>query len=569
MKKIIILISLVLSLCAEDIVVYTNEYKILKLDKKVKRLIVGNKEMVNVSLLKTSQTKGTLLKIFGKVSGNTSILIMYRDGSMNNYHIYVNENLGFVQKMINVIEPKLVLSKVGNGSTVISGEFQDPHDKKRIYKLLQNAGVDMSKLMDLTETKEINKMIRTKLYLVEINNRQAEDLGGITGLGFFSQYIDVSINPSAANGATFSGWLLDNFGNFSASKGKSVSATLNFLQESGIGTILDDTVLMTTEDENASFRVGGEVYIPVGVSQNLGLSPTILLEEKEYGLALLLSTQFMEKDGYMHISVNIKDSQFDTNKDHDVQLGENIFVPSFVSKTMLTNVVVKSGQVIALGGRLHTENVTKEEKVPFLGDIPLLGELFKHSVTSDQTNDLLFFLVPEIVDANAKIDDTHYYKSFKEDAKEFHIQLQDMNATQATHTQEIQETQELLLSNPLEDTELMVIEIEGEELVINEATESVIIELPQEVKSEEIKESKLKLYQVTVGKVFLRSVPVTGTRSLVWKEGHKFTVKEEKVQNGVTWLRIKEDCFNTCKAIDNILWISNRYTSVIEEKLIL
>lgn len=557
MKKIIILISLVFSLFAEDVVVYTNEYNILKLEKRVKKLIVGNRKMINVSLLKTSKTKGTLLKIFGKVSGNTSILIMYRDGSMDNYHVYVNENLGFVQKMINIIEPKLVLSKVGNGSTVIAGDFKDPHDKKRIYKLLENAGVDMSKLMDLTETKQVNKMIRTKLYLVEINNQKAEDLGGITGLGFFSQYINVSVNSGARNSATFSGWLLDNIGGFSSSSGNSVSGTLNFLVENGIGTILDDTALMTTEDENASFRVGGEVYIPVGMTQNIGLTPTILLEEKEYGLSLNLSTQFMEKDDYMHISVNVVDSQFDSNKEHDVQLGENIFVPSFVSKTMLTNVVVKSGQVIALGGRLHSEKVTSEEKVPFLGDIPFLGELFKHSVTSDKRNDLLFFLVPEIIDANEKIDDTHYYKQLKEDAQEFHIQLQDMNASEPSQMKESQ------------DTELMVIEIEGEELVVDETTESKIIESPQEIKREEIQESKLILYQVAAGKVFLRSAPVNGTRSSVWKEGHKFTVKEEKVQNGVTWLRIKEDCFNTCKAVENTLWISQKYTSVIEEKLIL
>ena len=557
MKKIVILIALVASLFADDIVVFTNEYKILNLEKKVKKLVVGNREMINVSLLKSSHTKGTLLKIFGKKSGNTSILLIYRDGSMDNYHVYVNENLGFVQKMINVIEPKLVLSKVGNGSTVIAGEFKDPHDKKRIYKLLANAGIDMSKLMDLTETKQVNKMIRTKLYLVEINNQKAEDLGGITGLGFFGDYINASVNPTAINGATFSGWLLDNFGNFSTTKGKSVSGTLNFLEEAGIGSILDDTVLMTTEDENASFRVGGEVYIPVGMTQNIGLTPTILLEEKEYGLRLILSTQFMEKDDYMHISVNIEDSQFDSNKDHDVQLGENIFVPSFISKTMLTNVVVKSGQVIALGGRLHSEEITKEEKVPFLGDIPLLGELFKHTVTSDKTNDLLFFLVPEIIDANEKIDDTHYYKDFKKDATQFHIDMQDMNDTKL---QQEDDNLKAVVNTEVENEEIMVIELEEEQGVEHQTTTEIALENPVE---EKLQERKIELYQVNVGKIFLRSAPIDGTRSLVWKAGHKFTVKEEKEFNGSTWLKVKEDCFSECKPIQSSLWIAKKYTSLI------
>lgn len=328
--------------------------------------------------------------------------------------------------MINTIEPNLQLSKVGDGSTVISGTFDNPHDKSRIYALLESAGIDMKRLMDLTTTKKVNKMVRTKLYLVEINNNKAKDLGGITGISYFSEYAKVTMNPLATNGATFSGWLLDNMGDFSSIKGNSVSGTLNFLEQSGIGKILDDTVLITTEDKNASFRVGGEVYIPTGMTQNAGLAPTIELEEKEYGLKLVLSSTFMQRDKFLHIEVDIKNSQFDTDQTHNVALGQGVSVPSFVSKNIQTNVVIRSGQVLALGGRLHTEDIESEEKIPILGDIPLLGELFKHTVSGVRENDLLFFLVPEIVDANEHIDDIHFYKDIKDAAKKFHDQSTDL-----------------------------------------------------------------------------------------------------------------------------------------------
>ena len=551
-KKIILLLSLVLSLLADDIVVFTNEYNILKLDKRVKKLIVGNKEMINVSLLKTSKQKGTLLKIFGKQSGNTSILVIYKDETIHNYHVYVNENLGFIQKMINVIEPKLVLSKVGNGSTVISGEFEDPHDKKRIYILLENAGIDMTKLMDLTETKKVNKMIRTKLYLVEINNQKAKDLGGVTGMGFFNEYLNLAVNPGAVNGATFSGWLLDNTGLFTHQKGTSVTGTLNFLEEAGVGTVLDDTVLMTTEDENASFRVGGEVYIPIGMTQNLGVAPTIQLEEREYGLRLILSTQFMEKEDFMHISIDIKDSEFDTNKDHDVQLGADIFVPSFISKNMTTNVVVKSGQVIALGGRLHSEEIDKEEKVPFLGDIPFIGELFKHTVTSTKSNDLLFFLVPEIIDANEKIDDTHFYRDLKNASAKFHKESQDMNVTKLE--------QDL---DPIKATITEKIEPESDELMIIELEEETITSTHDKSQEIMVEESLNPTYRVSTGKIFLRSAPVDGSKILVWKEGHRFKIEREREIDGVKWLKIKEDCFIDCTRVSQELWISKRFTSII------
>ena len=554
MKKIILLLSLIASLLANDIVVYKNEYNVLKLDKKVRKLLIGNKEMINVSLLSAPSKRGTTLKIFGKKSGNTSILIKNRDGSIVNYHVYVNENLGFVQKMINMIEPTLKLNKIGKSSTVIKGTFKDPHNKKRIYAILESAGIDLKKLMDLTTTQKVNKMVRTKLYLVEINNRKAKDLGGVTGMSFFSDYLNLSVNPSAANGATFSGWLLDNTGALTSTKGHSISGTLNFLQTAGVGKVLDDTVLMTTEDKNASFRVGGDVYIPIGLTQNVGFAPTIQLEKKEYGLFLTLKSTFMEKDKYLHINVSIEDSEFDTDSSHNVELGNNISVPSFIAKNIETNVVVKSGQVVALGGRLHTQSIDKVESVPFFGDIPLIGELFKHTVTGTQENDLLFFLVPEIVDANEKIDDTHFYKEFKKKAAIFHLDVLDLNETQ--------ESKEAVESNNT-DEGVMIIAEEDENTSTQKVTQESVgtsneVEIQVEPTNQKVNAIQ---YSVNTTKIFLRDKPSSGVQKTVWKKGHKFTSSEQKIVNGITWLKIENNCYKECVKESRELWISQKYAS--------
>ena len=602
MKKIILLLGICLNLLANDILVFSNEYQVLELHQKVKKLIVGNRDIINVSLLGTSTRSNTKLKIFGKKNGNTSILIIYRNGTIENYHVYVNENLGFIQKMVNVIEPSIKLSKVGNGSTVIAGTFKDPHNKQRILDILQSGGIDLSKLMDLTNTTKVNKMIRTKLYLVEINNQKAKDLGGVTGLGFFNKYLKLAVNPEALNAATFSGFLLDNTAAFTAITGNSVVGTLNFLEKKGIANILDDTVLITTEDKNASFRVGGEVYIPVGLTQNIGFAPTIQVEEREYGLRLTLTSHFMEIDKYMHINVNIKDSEFDTNKEHDVQLGENIFVPSFVSKNMQTNIVVKSGQVIALGGRLHTEDTDTVEKVPLLGDIPILGELFKHTVSGTKTNDLIFFLVPEIVDANENLDDSHFYKTFKDSSNIFHDVILDVNGTKEEEITPKHETSATNEANgsKIAATEIMpLIEHEDEtsanEIIIADDNTSVkVVEVNQTKKALPLKSSVIvennisqenntttlppkdmqthtvvqtpektpePMFAVSAQKVFLRDAPVDGKIVNVWIAGHKFTVDDERLLNGSIWLKVSENCREECKKVTQSYWISKRFVS--------
>ena len=582
MKKIIVLLGICLSLLANDIIVFENEYKVLELDKKVKKIIVGNKDIMNISLLNESNSQNTLLKLFGKKSGNTSILVVYRDKSIESFHIYVNQNLGYIQKMINTIEPKLVLSKVGDGSTVISGTFEDPHQKKRILDLLKNGGIDTATLMDLTETKKVNKMIRTKLYLVEVNNNKAKEKGGVTGLEFFSEYTDLALNAGSVRGATFSGFLLDHTREFTEKTGNSLVGTLRFLEDKGIAKILDDTVLITTEDNNASFHVGGEVYIPIGLTENPGGLPTIILKEKEYGLRLTLKTKFMEKNDFMHMDIQIKDSEFDSNHGHDIQLGENTFVPSFISKHINTDIVARSKQVIALGGRLHTEKVKYEEKVPFLGDIPIIGALFRSETTSKKENDILFFLVPEIVDANKDVNDTTFYRTFKEENLKFHENILDMNSskekaiaqenkiiadtnTTVEDAQIEQEMQEPIIEIQLEDDNSPATVAVSAQIIIEESNEensSVSnkeeISWPKEIAS--IDEAK---YEVSVGKLFLRDKPMDGKRVMVWSEGHSFTISAQEEHGGIVWLKVKEDCIDECTPINKELWISQKYTSLL------
>jgi pilus assembly protein CpaC len=597
-KLLLILLSVAILYGIDDIVVFKNEYKVLTLQGKLKRIVIGNKDVINVSILDNSQNTNTLLKIFGKKSGNTSILLMYKDGHIANYHVFVNQNLGFVEKMINHIAPKIKISRVGDGSIVLAGEFDDPHQKNKVYSLLESGGIELKSVMDITKTKKVNKMIRTKLYLVQIDNSKARELGGAVGLGIINQNANVSLNPDATTGVTFSGWLLDNAQQFSTQTGHSLLGTLKLLQTKGVAQILDDTILITTEDRNASFHVGGDVYIPVGITQTNGGYPTIQLEEKEYGLRLTLTTTFMDKQDYMHLKVEIKDSEFDPNKEHYVKLGgdngafsDGIEVPSFLSKHITTDIVAKSNQVIALGGRLHTEQTDTEEKIPILGDIPLIGWMFKSTVKGKRTNDLLFFLIPEIVDANDNIDDSNFYEKIKQQrdifSKRFEPKEEKEEKTNEQNATKELEPITIEIEDEQEPKEVITIYDEQKEEVqtikplTKEPQQEIKIQkaLPQKLKADNknipqkaqpkktiSQESKQeKLYAVNTGKIFIRTKPNGKTRLHVWKKGHRFMGGEEKQINNITWLKITQDCFSTpCKKTKQELWISKKYTKLLE-----
>lgn len=535
MKIIIILMSLAIAVLGRDLVVFENEFNVFTTDKAFNQVVIGNQELLKATVVQSSVKPNQTLRLFGKKSGNTSLLIRFDDNTMINYQVYINQNLGFIQKMVNYVAPDVTLHRAGDGSTVLGGHFSDPHQKKRVYELLSNAGIDANRTMDLSTTKTVEKMIRTKLYLVSVDNDRAEELGGAVGLNFFGKNGNIALNSSAKTYATFSGFLLDQTGAF-AGNGNSLTANLNFLQSKGVAKILDDTVLLSTEDKNSSFHVGGRVYIPVGVTYNAGTVPTINLEEKEYGLRLTIKPKFLEKKDFMGINVTIEDSEFDTDPAHQVQLGENIFVPAFRAKNIDTDVVAKSGQVISLGGRLHTEALKQEEKIPLLGDIPILGYLFKRTVDSKKANDLLFFLVPEIVDSNEKIDESQFYKSFQEDAAQVHQKIFD----------------ETPISKP---------EIAAKKYVEVSVTKEIANENVSQKNQPSILKSKDTVYyHVTAPYLNIRNTPKDGSTVKIWKKGHTFSIGEEVSVDNVVWAKVIENCSKgTCSNVTEPLWISKNH----------
>jgi hypothetical protein len=275
----------------------------------------------------------------------------------------------------------------------------------------------------------------------------------------------------------------------------------------------------------------------------------------------------MEKKDFMHIDVQIVDSDFDTSKDHQVQLGPDTSVPAFFSKNISTDIVAKSKQVIALGGRLHTQQIKSEDKIPWLGDIPYLGTLFRSTSNSTIQNDLIFFLVPEIVDANEDINDTKFYKNFKNEGIAFHKEVLDENSTaEKNSTSDSNITQALSDGNAKKQQEY-VFDIDDKKsnfstTTLPEVSKEAIMQKDVEIKStnEQATNNNLKKYEVITKNIFLRDAPSNGGKVVVWAQGHTFIAKDEENHDGLTWLKVENDCSKDCVALTSPLWISKKYT---------
>merc|ERR1711879_1109451 len=107
----------------------------------------------------------------------------------------------------------------------------------------------------------------------------------------------------------------------------------------------------------------------------------------------------MGNNGYVDLEITTSNTKIDwTNTVDDI--------PSFLENEVVTNILAKNGSTIVLGGMLSSENSYDAEKIPLLGDIPILGKLFTSEAFREGKSELVFFLTPEVVDpsTNNQID---------------------------------------------------------------------------------------------------------------------------------------------------------------------
>jgi len=174
-----------------------------------------------------------------------------------------------------------------------------------------------------------------------------------------------------------------------------------FLEETGSGNVLSTPNLLTLDNEEAKIVIGQNVPFVTGSFTNTGSSggstvnPFQTIERKDVGLTLKFKPQISENGSiklavYQEVSNVLASTASSANG------------PTTSKRTIESNVIVEDGAIVVLGGLLQDEYTGSQEKVPGLGDVPLLGSLFKSESRSRKKTNLMVFLRPVVVrDAQA------------------------------------------------------------------------------------------------------------------------------------------------------------------------
>jgi len=199
---------------------------------------------------------------------------------------------------------------------------------------------------------------------------------------------DIPVSPIAAagviSGAAPFGFLLGTL----ARGAFSVDVAINALEQKGLIRSLAEPNLVALSGDTASFLAGGEYPIPVPGS--LG---TVTIDYKTYGVGLSFTPTVL-KDGIINLIIKPEVSQLDFA--HSVQIA-GTSIPPLIVRRASTTVELRDGQSFVIGGLLQNISTTAQDQLPWLGDVPVLGALFRSAQYQKHETDLAIIVTPRLV----------------------------------------------------------------------------------------------------------------------------------------------------------------------------
>jgi general secretion pathway protein D len=176
-----------------------------------------------------------------------------------------------------------------------------------------------------------------------------------------------------------------------------IGAVLQAYQNDTDARILATPQLLTLDNEDAEITVGSNV--PYVTRQDTTVTTTTNYSSYEYkdvGVTLKVTPQ-INKDGFIRMKLDQSVTKVVSQSATVDQTGTKILTPTTDKRTAKTTVVVKSGETVVIGGMIQDTSDEGTSKVPLLGDIPLLGWLFKTKSTSNKRTNLFVFITPRII----------------------------------------------------------------------------------------------------------------------------------------------------------------------------
>jgi pilus assembly protein CpaC len=355
----------------------------------VSRLSVGNPEIVEAQPLPRD---GGIL-VVGKKEGETD-LVLWEKSSRTVWHVEVESGKRSIAEDARAFAgafPGLTVIEAG-GSVIFSGPVTASRDKTVLEAYAQaHPGVHLR--LSLPEEKKT--LLQYDLKIIEIGRGESEQLG--------IRWPDsIPVKGTFAAGTGNAGTI---------SIGADFEASLNLLMANGKARILSNPRLACESGGEAQFLAGGEIPIVIITPE------TRTVEWKTYGIILKIRPS-MAEGGKIRTQVNAEVSAVD----HGSGTSE---VPGFLTRRVSTLFSTLPGETVMLSGLVKSEMAKDIAKVPLLGQIPVIGELFKSRSFRENRTELAIFITPVVVSGDAAAEAADWDRKAEKERERLRFRLMD------------------------------------------------------------------------------------------------------------------------------------------------
>jgi pilus assembly protein CpaC len=406
--------------------------QMVRLASPMTDLFVADEKVADVQVRSPNQ-----LYVFGKGAGETTVYATNKAGTVVwSSIVRVGSNLNSVGQMLKLAMPEAaIVATPMNGLVLLTGTVATPGDVEEAQRIVQAFVGDQTQVISRLKTAtplqvnlhvKIAEVSRELMKQVGVNLLSRDTTGGflfglaqgrdfgsignvdISGLpkldassvfGLPTGSISLPFDPTTGQFVTQGGTLFNlnklgqgagrtNLGLAGRLFGLDIATAIDLAENDGLVTTLAEPNLTALSGETASFLAGGEIPIPL--SQGLG---SVSIEYKQYGVSLAFTPTVLNGD---RISMRVRPEVSQLSSAGSVQIN-GFTVPGITTRRAETTVELGSGQSFMIGGLLSNAHNNSIDKAPFLGDLPILGALFRSTNFKRSETELVIIVTPYLV----------------------------------------------------------------------------------------------------------------------------------------------------------------------------
>jgi pilus assembly protein CpaC len=375
------------------IVLEVGKGTLIRLNKAAATVFIANPDIADVQV-----KSPTLIYLSAKSPGETVIYAVDSDDNVLLHSpVRVDHDVSRVRQSLGVVMPgeNISVNSVEN-SLVLSGNVSTAGRAERARVLAAAIAAD-TKNANVVNQLAVNtpNQINLRVKIAEVNRTVLKSLG----FNWQGNWANTRLDSSTFNFLTnnpVTGGQITNKNLFTYGFGVpgmgSLQVTIDALASEGFITTLAEPNLTATNGQTASFLAGGEFPVPVASAAVNGIQ-TISIEFKQFGVALDFTPTIIDAN---HISLRIRPEVSQLSSTGAVQIA-GFSIPALTVRRAETTVDLGSGQSFALAGLLQNNTETDISKIPWLGDVPVLGQLFRSNQFQHNESELVIIITPYLV----------------------------------------------------------------------------------------------------------------------------------------------------------------------------